>query len=93
MKRRVVATLQFKKDARRALKRGLSEEVLREVIVCLANDEPLEASRRDYALSGVFAGFRECHVRPDWLLVYRKSRHELILTLARTGTHADLFGK
>jgi mRNA interferase YafQ len=92
MKRRVVATSQFKKDARRALKRGWPEAALREVVVRLANDEPLEASRRDHALSGAFEGFRECHVRPDWLLVYRKAKRELILTLARTGSHADVFG-
>jgi mRNA interferase YafQ len=92
MKRRVVATSQFKKDARRILKRGWPEKALREVIVRLAEDEPLAASHRDHALTGPFSGFRECHVRPDWLLVYRKAWDELILTLTRTGTHADIFG-
>ena len=88
MKRRVVATSQFKKYARRVLKRGWPEKALREVIV----HEPLAASQRDHALTGPFSGVRECHVRPDWLLVYRKARDELILTLTRTGTHADIFG-
>lgn len=92
MKRQVITTTQFKRDARRALKRGWPEKALREGILRLAEDVPLEPSRRDHALTGSFAGFRECHVRPDWLLVYRKARNELILTLSRTGTHADIFG-
>ena len=72
MKRQVITTTQFKRDARRALKRGWPEKALREVILRLAEDVPLEPSRRDHALTGPFTGFRECHVRPDWLLVYRE---------------------
>ncbi|WP_276950947.1 type II toxin-antitoxin system YafQ family toxin [Enterocloster lavalensis] len=61
------------------------------VVELLANGEPLSEKYRDHALSGNFAGCRECHITPDWLLVYELSNAELLLYLTRTGTHSDLF--
>ena len=58
----------------------------------LATDQPLPAANKDHALKGVFRGFRECHIQPNWLLMYRKDDLQLQLVLMRTGTHADLFG-
>ena len=58
-----------------------------------AMGEPLPDKNRDHDLSGDWAGHRECHILPDWLLVYRIEDDVLVLTLARTGTHSDLFGK
>ncbi|CDX03942.1 Plasmid stabilisation system protein [Desulfitobacterium hafniense] len=63
------------------------------IIRLLANGEPLPETNRDHALSGNWIGHRECHVQSDWLLVYRVDNNILVLTLARTGTHSDLFGK
>ena len=83
----------FKKDFKLAQKRGLPMQELKEIIQKLAAGETLEAKHRDHALSGNYAMFRECHIQPDWLLVYRIEDDVLVLTLARTGTHSDLFGK
>ena len=63
------------------------------VVALLAMGEPLPDKNRDHDLSGDWAGHRECHILPDWLLVYRIEDDVLVLTLARTGTHSDLFGK
>ena len=82
-----------KKDYKRAIKRGLKIEVLEQVVALLAMGEPLPDKNRDHDLSGDWAGHRECHILPDWLLVYRIEDDVLVLTLARTGTHSDLFGK
>lgn len=71
-------------------KRGKSFEVFKQVIEKLAKDEPLEKRFRDHKLKGDYLGTRECHVEPDWLLIYKESDSELILI--RTGTHSDLFG-
>ena len=84
-------TAAFRRDVRRCQKRGLPIEALRSVVGRLAAEEALDARHRDHALSGVYAGYRECHIRPDWLLIYRVERGDLILALTRTGTHADLF--
>lgn len=64
---------------------------LDEVIEMLAAGVPLPAANRDHSLIGNFSGFRECHIRPDWLLIYRIESSILVLTLTRTGTHSDLF--
>ena len=80
----------FKKDLKRIEKRGFNRALLDAVIDALRNDHPLTPARRDHALKGEWKGWRECHIAPDWLLVYKSSRDELLL--ARTGTHADLFG-
>ena len=93
MKYIVKSTGQFKKDYKTAIKRGLSIRLLDDVIKLLANGESLPEKYHDHNLSGNWAGFRECHIQPDWLLIYLIDNDELILTLTRTGTHSDLFGK
>lgn len=87
----VIWTTQFKKDYRKASKRNLPIGLLDDIIRKLAAGEKLPEKNRDHALSGTWDGFRECHILPDWLLVYRIESGILVLTLARTGTHADLF--
>lgn len=89
----VKPTSQFKKDYKLAKKRGLKLELLKDVIAKLAMGEALPEKNRDHALTGNWVGHRECHIQPDWLLVYRIEDDVLVLTLARTGTHSDLFGK
>ena len=89
----VKTTTQFKKDFKLAVKRGKKIELLREVITTLAMGESLPEKNKDHALTGNWSGHRECHILPDWLLVYRLEDEVLILTLIRTGTHRDLFGK
>ena len=86
-------TTQFKKDYKLAKKRHLDIELLKDVITKLANGESLPEKHKDHALSNNWKGHRECHITPDWLLIYRYDVDVLILTLARTGTHSDLFGK
>lgn len=89
----VKTTTQFKKDYKLAIKRGFKINLLENVIAALAMGEPLPEKCKDHALSGNWAGHRECHILPDWLLIYRIEDDVLVLTLARTGTHSDLFGK
>ena len=86
-------TTQFRKDYKLAIKRGLKIELLEEVVALLATGTPLPEKNKDHALSGDWAGHRDCHILPDWLLIYRIEDDVLVLTLARTGTHSDLFGK
>lgn len=83
----------FKRDYKREAKgrhRGGLDIALKPVLVALASDEPLDARHRDHELSGNWAGYRECHVKPDLLLIYRKSGADS-LRLARLGSHAELF--
>lgn len=89
----VVWTNQFKKDYKLSIKRRLDIDLLDDVIRKLANGKQLPAKNKDHALSGNWSGYRECHIQPDWLLVYRIESNLLVLTLTRTGTHSDLFGK
>ena len=89
----VKPTTQFKKDYKRAMKRGLKIELLEKIVELLAMGEALPEKNRDHELSGNWVGHRECHIQPDWLLIYRVEDDVLVLTLARTGTHSDLFGK
>ena len=93
MKLDIVWTSQFKKDYKLAMKRRQSIDLLDNIIRLLAKGEPLSETNRDHALSGNWIGHRECHIQSDWLLVYRVENDILVLTLARTGTHSDLFGK
>ena len=86
----IVASNQFKKDLKLAKKRGYRIDKLREVVRKLANGEELEAKYRDHVMIGDYIGFRECHIEPDWLLVYRIQENVLELYLFRTGTHSDL---
>ena len=89
----VKPTTQFKKDFKLAMKRSMKIEMLEEVIAMLAMGETLPDKHKDHALTGNWVGHRECHILPDWLLIYRIEDEVLVLTLARTGTHSDLFGK
>lgn len=93
MNRDIVWTTQFKKDYKLALKRHMDIELLDNIIRCLSRGEVLPEKNKDHALPGDWVGHRECHILPDWLLVYRIEDDILVLTLARTGTHSDLFGK
>ena len=86
-------TSQFKKDYKLAKRRGLNLSLLKKIISQLANGVQLDEKYRDHDLSGDWKGHRECHIQPDWLLVYRIEDDVLILTLSRTGTHSDLFSK
>ena len=87
----LVTTGAFRKDYKRAKKRGLDMSLLESVINKLLEGVPLEERHRDHALTGNYIGFRECHIQPDWLLIYAVNKSQLILTASRTGTHADLF--
>ena len=87
----IVPSNQFKRDLKLAKKRGCQIEHLRDVINVLAQGQKLDEKYRDHGLTGNYIGFRECHVEPDWLLVYRINRDALELFLFRTGTHSDLF--
>ena len=88
---KLVPTSQFKKDYKRVKKRGLDMGELQSVLERLCASEPLEERYRDHALSGLYAGFRECHIHPDRLLIYAVDTDRLILVASRTGTHSDLF--
>ena len=81
----------FKRDYKRIIKRGLNPEHLEKVITILAEGQNLPLKYKDHALSGVYSGYRECHIQPDWLLIYRIKADVLLLVLTRTGTHSDLF--
>lgn len=81
----------FKKDYKRIKKRGYDTRLLENVIGILAEGKTLPEEYKDHGLSGDYKGCRECHISPDWLLVYEISEKELILYLMRTGSHSDLF--
>lgn len=89
----VFLTTTFRKDYKLMKKRGYDMKQLDNVINKLRNHENLDAKYRDHALTGNFAGFRECHIKPDWLLIYQINNGKLLLILSQTGTHDDLFGK
>lgn len=87
----VYPTSRFKKELRSMQKRGYPIQKLRDVVALLQLGEKLPAKYRDHVLLGDFAGYRECHVAPDWLLIYEKEEDRLFLYLLRTGSHSDLF--
>lgn len=91
MELKVKYSSRFKKGLRLAVKRGLNLSLLEEVVEKLKARIPLDAKYRDYSLSGNYKGYRECHIQPDWLLIYLIEDDMLTLTLVDTGTHADLF--
>ncbi len=80
----------FKKDLKLMKKRGYDENKLWDIVENIANGISLPAKNRDHALTGNYIGCRECHIEPDWLLVYEIQNNELLLVLMRTGTHSDL---
>ncbi len=89
----VKTTSQFKKDYKLAMKRNLNISLLKEVVTLLSMGEKLPEKYRDHALTGNWVGHRECHISPDWLLIYRIENDILVLTLSRTGSHSDLLDK
>ena len=91
MKYRIRPTAKFQKDLKRVQRRGYNIALLTEIIKKLADGEALPEKNRDHNLTGDFIGCRECHITPDWLLIYELAEDELILYLTRTGTHSDLF--
>lgn len=93
MKLSIILLNSFKKDLKRIKKRNLHLELLDDVVEKLAKQETLDEKYRDHALTGNLSGFRECHIQPDWLLIYRVDGNDLVLILSRTGTHSDLFNK
>ena len=87
----IVASNRFKKDLKLVIKRGYNVQLLDHVVNQLAMREKLEEKYKDHELTGDYKGFRECHITPDWLLIYQIMDNELLLVLSRTGTHSDLF--
>lgn len=90
-KLKIIPSHSFKRDLKLAKKRGYDLDRLSYVIDRLASGKALESRYRDHSLTGPYAGFRECHIAPDWLLIYQIKDDELVLLLIRTGTHSDLF--
>ena len=89
--RDVLYSAQYRRDYKKAKRQGKDVSLLREVIGLLANDEPLPEKHFDHALQGNWKGHRECHITPDWLLVYRKTdKGELLLILSRLASHSEL---
>ena len=91
MRYELILTSKFKKSLKLAKRRGLNLELLDQVVTMLQNDIPLQEKYRDHELKGKYQGFRECHIQPDWLLIYLKDNDVLTLTLVDTGSHTDLF--
>ena len=91
MKYTTVMSTKFKKDVKLAEKRGCDISLLKKVITLLADGVLLPEQYKDHALKGEYISYRECHIQPDWLLIYRIEKDTLILVLTRTGTHGDLF--
>ena len=91
MKYEIKPSHTFKKELKQAQKRGLDISKLISVVNTLAEGKTLEPKYKDHALTGNYKGYRECHIQPDWLLIYQYDNNELYLYLARTGTHSDLF--
>lgn len=81
----------FKKDYKTIIGRGYNPQLLQDVLNILSSEQPLPPKYKDHNLSGNYEGHRECHITPDWLLIYKLERNILTLTLTRTGTHSDLF--
>ncbi len=84
-------TSRFEKDVKQAIKRGKDINKLFDIIEKLSRNEPLEARNRVHMLVGEYSGYWECHIEPDWLLIYEKFDEILVLSAYRTGTHSDLF--
>lgn len=87
----IKSSKRFKRDLKIIIKRGYDIKLLNNVVEKLASGETLDEKYRDHILSGEYKGLRECHITPDWLLIYQILDNELILYLSRTGTHSDLF--
>ncbi len=88
---KIIFSKKYQRDYKTVDKRGLNKQLLNDVIRKLAKGEKLPGKHKDHALKGGFSGYRECHIQPDWLLIYKKDKAQKILKLVRTGTHSDLF--
>ncbi|MCD8012266.1 MAG: type II toxin-antitoxin system YafQ family toxin [Lachnospiraceae bacterium] len=86
-------TGRFKKDLKHAISRGYDLDLIDYVVTELSKGNALDEKYHDHLLSGDWDGYRECHILPDWLLIYKYDNEDLILYLTRTGTHSDLFKK
>lgn len=86
-------TSQFKKELKKARKQGKEMDTMDKAVSLLQNREPLPPKFKDHALTGNWEGYRECHLSPDWLLIYLIEDDVLVLTLTRTGSHAEIFNK
>ena len=84
-------TSAMKKDMKKVVKRHYDLTLFAEIVEKIANGIPLEEKYKDHELEGNWAGHRECHIKPDWLLIYQIKNDILVLELSRTGTHSDLF--
>lgn len=91
MKYEIISTGKFKKDLKTLIKRGYNIQLLQDVVSLLAAGVPLPEKNKDHMLAGNWTGHRECHITPDWLLIYKIDNDVLVLTLTRTGAHTDLF--
>ncbi len=87
---KLVATSQFRKDYKRIKKQGKNLSLLKNIINQLIAEQTLPPENRDHSLSGKHTGYRECHIQSDWLLIYKQDKDNLILTVSRTGSHAEL---
>jgi len=90
MKYELLLTNSFKRDYKKILKRNYDVSLLENVVDLLLAGEKLPEKNKDHSLTGNWIGYRECHIEPDWLLVYKIYEDKLILSLVRTGTHSDL---
>ncbi len=81
----------FRKDYKTIIKRGYNPQLLQDVLTLLCNEQPLPAKYKEHNLFGNYEGHKECHITPDWLLIYKVEHNTLTLILTRTGTHSDLF--
>ncbi len=86
-------TTQFKKDYKKIIKQGLDENAFIVVLKLLCGETPLPQKYKDHPLQGNYKGYRDCHIEPDWVLIYKIEKEVSLITLQRTGSHSDLFGK
>ena len=84
-------TAQYRRDIKKLQKQGADLSLLDEVVFTLLAEKPLSLKHKDHALTGNHAGLRECHIKPDWLLIYAIDKGRLVLTATRTGSHSELF--
>ena len=84
-------TKKFKKDFKAVQKRGYDLKLFQEVLYLLCNEQLLPQKNYDHSLGGKYSGHRECHIEPDWLLIYKIDKEILTLSLTRIGSHSDLF--
>jgi mRNA interferase YafQ len=93
MKYQIEISTKFKKDYKKAVRRGCDISLLEQTITILADYGELPQKYKDHSLTGNYTGYRECHITPDWLLVYKIAEDILVLALTRTGSHSDIFSK